>query len=46
MLCDFPTFGQLQQLLENINILPPTLKDTQPKLYDSKKDGMKKDKAW
>ena len=33
MLCDFPTLGQLQQLLENVNILPPTLMDTQSKLY-------------
>ena len=33
MLCDFPTLGQLQQLLENVNILPATLMDTQSKLY-------------
>ena len=33
MLCDFPTVGRLQQLLEIINILPPTLMDTQSKLY-------------
>ena len=36
MSCDFPTLGQLQQLLENVNILPPTLMDTQSKLYSQR----------